>query len=241
MESHLKYIIISINVKCVLIIFWKKYKINLCDRPNLQIVSCGIKDNYEAFGVGQNNNLVQAVKFRQNTCRIPLVCHSSTNRMMTHITFNKKNINILKTLKKKIYIYIYIYLKKKKKRWLTHHPCLMRWPMSHPRWGQRFCAATPISQATSTPVIPLGWSNTIFTIILLFFTFGLNDQAEHEAILKKRANPDSPITWEEYKSMSFTLNVSNFHNILFSMRLETYKGWNFFTKFFCLLLITGYK
>jgi hypothetical protein len=116
MESHLKYIIISINVKCVLIIFWKKYKINLCDRPNLQIVSCGIKDNYEAFGVGQNNNLVQAVKFRQNTCRIPLVCHSSTNRMMTHITFHKKNINILKTLK------IYIYKKKK----VAHTP-----PLSH--------------------------------------------------------------------------------------------------------------
>jgi hypothetical protein len=238
MESHLKYIIISINVKCVLIIFWKKYKINLCDRPNLQIVSCGIKDNYEAFGVGQNNNLVQAVKFRQNTCRIPLVCHSSTNRMMTHITFHKKNINILKTLK----IYIYIYLKKKKKKGGSH-TTLVSWggPWATPDGARGFVRPPPSAKRLATPVIPLGWSNTIFTIILLFFTFGLNDQAEHEAILKKRANPDSPITWEEYKSMSFTLNVSNFHNILFSMRLETYKGWNFFTKFFCLLLITGYK
>ncbi|KAE8008856.1 hypothetical protein FH972_005329 [Carpinus fangiana] len=33
--------------------------------------------------------------------------------------------------------------------------------------------------------------------------------AEHEAILKRRANPDSPITWEEYKSMTFTLYVIN--------------------------------
>ncbi|XP_059627233.1 beta-amyrin 16-alpha-hydroxylase CYP87D16-like [Cornus florida] len=33
--------------------------------------------------------------------------------------------------------------------------------------------------------------------------------AEHEAILKNRENPDSPITWEEYKSMTFTLQVIN--------------------------------
>ncbi|GMY05324.1 cucurbitadienol 11-hydroxylase-like [Fagus crenata] len=33
--------------------------------------------------------------------------------------------------------------------------------------------------------------------------------AEHEAILKRRANPNSPITWEEYKSMTFTLYVIN--------------------------------
>uniref|UniRef100_A0A2N9I8H4 Cytochrome P450 n=1 Tax=Fagus sylvatica TaxID=28930 RepID=A0A2N9I8H4_FAGSY len=33
--------------------------------------------------------------------------------------------------------------------------------------------------------------------------------AEHEAILRKRANPNSPITWEEYKSMTFTLYVIN--------------------------------
>ncbi|XP_059625398.1 beta-amyrin 16-alpha-hydroxylase CYP87D16-like [Cornus florida] len=33
--------------------------------------------------------------------------------------------------------------------------------------------------------------------------------AEHEAILKNRENSDSPITWEEYKSMTFTLQVIN--------------------------------
>ncbi|KAK6253969.1 hypothetical protein QUC31_015689 [Theobroma cacao] len=33
--------------------------------------------------------------------------------------------------------------------------------------------------------------------------------AEHDAILKKRENPNSSITWEEYKSMTFTLQVIN--------------------------------
>ena len=32
-------------------------------------------------------------------------------------------------------------------------------------------------------------------------------QVEHEAILKKREKPGSSITWNEYKSMSFTLQV----------------------------------
>jgi hypothetical protein len=32
-------------------------------------------------------------------------------------------------------------------------------------------------------------------------------QVEHEAILKKREQPGSSITWNEYKSMSFTLQV----------------------------------
>ncbi|XP_023005010.1 cytochrome P450 87A3-like [Cucurbita maxima] len=31
--------------------------------------------------------------------------------------------------------------------------------------------------------------------------------AEHEAFLKQRKDPESPITWEEYKSMTFTLQV----------------------------------
>lgn len=33
--------------------------------------------------------------------------------------------------------------------------------------------------------------------------------AEHEGILKKRGNPDSGLTWNEYKSMTFTLQVIN--------------------------------
>nr|UVC46132.1 cytochrome P450 [Ilex asprella] len=33
--------------------------------------------------------------------------------------------------------------------------------------------------------------------------------AEHEAILKKKENPDSPLTWDDYKSMTFTLQVIN--------------------------------
>ncbi|XP_019192710.1 PREDICTED: cytochrome P450 87A3-like isoform X2 [Ipomoea nil] len=33
--------------------------------------------------------------------------------------------------------------------------------------------------------------------------------AEHETILKNRENPDAPLTWEEYKSMTFTLQVIN--------------------------------
>ncbi|GMP37293.1 hypothetical protein CsSME_00009041 [Camellia sinensis var. sinensis] len=32
---------------------------------------------------------------------------------------------------------------------------------------------------------------------------------ENEAIVKNRENPDSPLSWEEYKSMTFTLNVVN--------------------------------
>nr|WCF76101.1 cytochrome P450-dependent monooxygenase [synthetic construct] len=34
-------------------------------------------------------------------------------------------------------------------------------------------------------------------------------EVEHEAIRKARADPDGPITWEEYKSMTFTLQVIN--------------------------------
>lgn len=34
-------------------------------------------------------------------------------------------------------------------------------------------------------------------------------QAEHENILKKREDPNSSLTWNEYKSMSFTLQVIN--------------------------------
>ncbi|PRQ25150.1 putative cytochrome P450 [Rosa chinensis] len=33
--------------------------------------------------------------------------------------------------------------------------------------------------------------------------------AEHDAILKNRENPNSPLTWDEYKSMTFTLQVIN--------------------------------
>ncbi|CAL5321554.1 unnamed protein product [Camellia sinensis] len=32
---------------------------------------------------------------------------------------------------------------------------------------------------------------------------------ENETIVKNRANPDSPLSWEEYKSMTFTLSVVN--------------------------------
>jgi hypothetical protein len=35
----------------------------------------------------------------------------------------------------------------------------------------------------------------------------INFQAEHEAILKKRENSDASLTWSEYKSMTFTLQV----------------------------------
>jgi hypothetical protein len=35
-----------------------------------------------------------------------------------------------------------------------------------------------------------------------------NYQAEHEAILRKRENPKSLLTWDEYKSKTFTLQVS---------------------------------
>ncbi|KAH6786058.1 hypothetical protein C2S51_038513 [Perilla frutescens var. frutescens] len=34
-------------------------------------------------------------------------------------------------------------------------------------------------------------------------------KAEHDAIIKKRSDPDSSVTWEEYKSMTFTLQVVN--------------------------------
>ena len=34
-------------------------------------------------------------------------------------------------------------------------------------------------------------------------------QVEHEAIVKKRENPNSRLTWEEYRSMTFTQMVVN--------------------------------
>ncbi|KAJ6385352.1 hypothetical protein OIU77_028512 [Salix suchowensis] len=37
----------------------------------------------------------------------------------------------------------------------------------------------------------------------------LNIQAEHDAIVRKRENPNSRLTWEEYKSMTFTQMVVN--------------------------------
>lgn len=42
--------------------------------------------------------------------------------------------------------------------------------------------------------------NFIMTILVLI-------QAEHEAIVKNREDPNSPLTWDEYKSMTFTLQV----------------------------------
>ena len=33
-------------------------------------------------------------------------------------------------------------------------------------------------------------------------------QAEHQQIRERRADPDSEVTWEEYKSMKFTSHVS---------------------------------
>ena len=33
-------------------------------------------------------------------------------------------------------------------------------------------------------------------------------QEEHEAIVRKRENPDSALTWSEYKSMTFTFQVN---------------------------------
>jgi hypothetical protein len=36
-----------------------------------------------------------------------------------------------------------------------------------------------------------------------------NFKAEHEAILKNRENPNSILTWVEYKSMTFTFQVSS--------------------------------
>lgn len=48
-----------------------KCKINLYGWPKLQIAHCSIKNNNnnnsKILGVGQNNNLVPTVKFRQNT------------------------------------------------------------------------------------------------------------------------------------------------------------------------------
>jgi len=44
-----------------------KCKISPCSLPKLQIAPCKIKNNSAIFRVGQKNNLVLAVKFRQNT------------------------------------------------------------------------------------------------------------------------------------------------------------------------------
>jgi hypothetical protein len=34
-------------------------------------------------------------------------------------------------------------------------------------------------------------------------------QEEHEAIIRNRKDPNSNVTWEEYKSMTFTSQVSH--------------------------------
>jgi hypothetical protein len=44
-----------------------KYKISLRGWPKLQIAHCNIKNNSEVLEVGQNNNLLLAIKFCQNT------------------------------------------------------------------------------------------------------------------------------------------------------------------------------
>ncbi|KAM1031429.1 hypothetical protein ACFX15_034555 [Malus domestica] len=57
---------------------------------------------------------------------------------------------------------------------------------------------------------------TISTVLTLLFSL-LADHpavlqeltAEHEALLKNRENPNSALTWDEYKSMTFTLQVIN--------------------------------
>jgi len=50
--------------------------------PKLLTASSGIINNLNFLGVCQNNYLVYAVKFCQNTWRILFVCHVITNRMM---------------------------------------------------------------------------------------------------------------------------------------------------------------
>jgi hypothetical protein len=36
----------------------------------------------------------------------------------------------------------------------------------------------------------------------------LVEQEEHDAIAKNRKDPDAPVTWAEYRSMTFTNQVS---------------------------------
>lgn len=36
-------------------------------------------------------------------------------------------------------------------------------------------------------------------------------QEEHEAIIRNRKDPDSSVTWAEYKSMTFTSQVSQIY------------------------------
>ena len=42
-------------------------------------------------------------------------------------------------------------------------------------------------------------------------------QEEHEAILRRRENPDSGLTWKEYKSMTFTFQVDQNLTLAFSL------------------------
>jgi len=55
--------------KKIFLFFLKKdkCKISPCSLPKLQITPCRIKNNLAVFRVGQKNNLVLAIKFRQNT------------------------------------------------------------------------------------------------------------------------------------------------------------------------------
>jgi hypothetical protein len=39
-------------------------------------------------------------------------------------------------------------------------------------------------------------------------------QEEHEKIMERRVDPDSDITWEEYKSMKFTSHVCAIYKIV---------------------------
>jgi hypothetical protein len=46
--------------------------------------------------------------------------------------------------------------------------------------------------------------NKQLTLLLLT----LAEQEEHDAIAKNRKDPDAPVTWAEYRSMTFTNQVS---------------------------------
>jgi len=50
----------------------------------------------------------------------------------------------------------------------------------------------------------------------------LSFQEEHEAILKRREDPNSGITWKEYKSMTFTFQVFFFFFFFFFSMSESF-------------------
>jgi ATP sulfurylase len=74
----------------------KNCKISQCGLPDLHLIPYGIKMNLEISMVRQKYKSLIAVKFRQNTLWILLVCYINTNKMTPrYINTNKMTPRII--------------------------------------------------------------------------------------------------------------------------------------------------